>query len=56
MSEEAENPVVEYPKWIDHPTEEAGKSKDGKRIPLRILVKDAKEEAVYYPKKIDWKK
>ncbi len=35
----------EYPKWIDHPTDEVGKTKDGKSIPVRVLVQDAKEEA-----------
>lgn len=50
MSEEVIN-ENEYPKWIDHPTEEVAKTRDGKSIPKRILVKDAKEEAKYYPKK-----
>lgn len=48
--------MSEYPKWIDHPTEDAGKTKDGKRIPVRFIVQDAKEEAKYYPKKAGWDK
>jgi len=35
----------EYPKWIDHPTNDRGTTRDGKRIPERVLVNDAKEEA-----------
>lgn len=51
MTEEVYNP---YPKWIDHPTDSVGTTKDGKRIPVRFIVQDAKEEAVYYPKKKAW--
>lgn len=43
--------MSEYPKWIDHPTDNVGLSRDGKRIPKRILVQDAKEEAEHYPEK-----
>jgi len=30
----------EYPKWVDHPHEIRGKTKDGKPIPQRVLVAD----------------
>lgn len=55
MSEEAENPVAEYPKWIDHPTQIDRVTKDGTNVMVKMLVKDAKEEAALI-KKADWKK
>lgn len=58
MSEEVVN-KNEYPKWIDHPTKVDRVIKDGTEVMAKILVKDTKEEAVYYPKetkKVDWKK
>ncbi len=33
-----------YPKWVDHPTEIEGKTKDGTPIPKRVMVADEKEE------------
>lgn len=42
--------MSEYPKWIDHPTDNRGMTRDNQRIPARILVKDDKEEESYYPK------
>lgn len=42
-----ENTFVEYPKWIDHPTEKDPKGS----FPLRVLVKDKKEEEALLGKK-----
>lgn len=42
----------EYPKWIDHPTDYVAITKDNKPIPKRILVLNAKEEEIHYPKEV----
>ncbi len=44
---------VEYPRWVDHPTEIAAKTKDGKSIPKRLIVKSKTEEDELLSKKVD---